>query len=252
MRFWIIPVGGFHTRADVLDPSGDKNQWFDIPVYAYLADTGQGLVLFDTGCSHALRRDAAAILGDGRAILTPVLEEADHVTSRIREMGFQPDDIDVVAVSHCHFDHAGGNESFPAAEFWLQEDEWDAANAPGSSETHYPDPAWRPVRPPRLLHGDTPLHPGLTLLATPGHTPGHQSLRVELADGPLLVTSDAVYARQFFDPAHIGAASDPENARKSVERLRGFAAQGDRVFFSHDPRQAKEADWVHLAPVPCR
>jgi N-acyl homoserine lactone hydrolase len=248
MRFWILPVGGFHTRADVLDPAGDKQRWWDIPVYAYLVDTGQGLFLFDTGCSHALRRRPADILGADTEILAPRLTEADHVTARLAALGFRPDDVDVVAVSHLHFDHAGGNEAFPHAEFWVQEQEWAAAMAPDAG-VHYPDPAWKPSRPPRLVAGDVAAAPGVALLFTPGHTPGHQSLRVELADGPLVVTADAVYMQELFDPAHVGAAVDPAASALSVVRLKDLAARGERVFFSHDPRQWREAPWVRLAPA---
>jgi N-acyl homoserine lactone hydrolase len=248
MRFWIISVGGFHTRADVLDPTDESGQWFDIPVYVYLAETADGLILFDTGCSETLRRDPYAILGADADILSPRLTPEDHVVHRLGALGFQASDISVVAVSHLHFDHAGGNDAFPAAEFWIQRAEWEAAASPDAA-AHYPDPAWRPRgHALKLLDGDQEITTGLRLMATPGHTPGHQSLLVDHPEARLLITSDAVYKASFFDPNHVGASWNRDAARASVKRLRELAQQGWRPFFSHDPEQHHEP-WVRLAPA---
>jgi N-acyl homoserine lactone hydrolase len=248
VRCWILPVGHFHTREDVLDPTAPGLTWVDIPVYAYLVDTGSSLVLFDTGCSPALRQDPAAILGEDARVLVPRLSPADDIRAALGRVGVQPSDVDVVALSHLHFDHAGGNQAFPAAEFWIQEAEWRAASAP-EARSHYPDPAWRPASSRlRLIHGDVEIRPGLRLLATPGHTPGHQSLAVEAGPYALLFTSDAVYRASLFDPEHVGAAVDRDAAQRSVRRLRELAAAGFTPFFSHDPEQWREP-WVRLAPA---
>jgi N-acyl homoserine lactone hydrolase len=95
--------------------------------------------------------------------------------------------------------------------------------------------------------GDQTLAPGVELLATPGHTPGHQSLLVRLAgSGPLLFTADAVYIQQLWQADELGAAADPVAARASMDRLRAVAAStGAQVICGHDPTQ-----WASLRHPP--
>jgi N-acyl homoserine lactone hydrolase len=248
MRVWILPVGRFDILPAVLTPGDSSRTRLDIPVYAYLLDLGSTLMLFDTGCSHQLASSPRDILGDEVEALTPRMGPADHIRAQLAQIGFKPDDVSLVVNSHLHFDHAGGNEAFGQAEFWMQRAEWEAA---ASSPEHYPDPAWRPLtgRAIRWLDGDTPVGQGVTLLATPGHTPGHQSLWVEVEHGPPIVfCGDAVYTAAHFDPDHVGASVDRGQAARSVERLRQLAASGARPFFSHDPDQARREGW-RLSPA---
>jgi N-acyl homoserine lactone hydrolase len=249
MRLWIMRTGWFDARADAFVPSDQSGVRELSPVYSYLMETDDGrLLLFDTGCSQALAENPRSILGNEVSALEPRLTPSDHIAARLAELGFRTEDVSQVALSHLHFDHSGGNASFPRAQFWIQRREWEAAEAPGAHR-HYPDPASR-VDPSqvRLLDGDTPWASGVTLISTPGHTPGHQSLLVVLPNHRFLITSDAAYRASLFDPEHIGAAVDPEAARRSVARLNGFAREGYRPFFSHDPDQWRE-DWVRLSPA---
>lgn len=248
-HLWIVPVGGLAVRPDVLTPGAPGDALITVPVYVYLVDTGSGLVLLDTGCSRTLHESPRSILGDAAEAMAPRMGPDSHVVRALAQLGIHPEDVSLVANSHLHFDHAGANTEFPAAEFWIQQAEWEALTAdPGS----YPDPGAKPLGPVKLLHGDTAVAPGLTLISTPGHTPGHQSLLVQGRDGlPILITSDAVYTRAHFDPEHLGAAHDRLQARRSVARLLEFAQRdGARPFFSHDPAQADEEQWV-LAPKAC-
>lgn len=249
MRLWVIRVGWFDARADAFVPDDESGVRAAAPVYSCLTETDEGrLLLFDTGCSRELARDPRSILGDEVTVLQPRLLPADYIADRLEELGFHAGDVAQVAISHLHFDHAGGNAAFPNAEFWIQRVEWEAAHASDAAH-HYPDPAWHPRSGRvRLLDGDTEWAPGLKLIATPGHTPGHQSLLVDLATTRLLYTSDAVYRSGLFDPDHIGAAVDPAASRRSVVRLKRLTAEGYRPIFSHDPDQWRE-DWLTLAPA---
>lgn len=247
-RLWIVPVGALAVRPDVLTPGAPGRELVTVPVYVYLVDTDHGLVLVDTGCSQLLRDRPQAILGDAAEVMVPRMGPENYVVAALGRLGIRPEEIAVVVNTHLHFDHAGANVEFPAAEFWIQEAEWNALTSdPGS----YPDPGARPPGRLELLNGDTTVVAGLTLLATPGHTPGHQSVLVQGTEGPpILFTSDAVYTRAHFDPAHLGAARNPEAARRSVERLlQVVEREGARPFFSHDPDQALLERWP-LAPQP--
>lgn len=247
MRVFIVPLGRFDSDIGVLTPGDRSGRRLKVPVYAYLVECSAGLVLMDTGCSEALAKTPTAILGDDVSGLTPEMGQEDHIVSQLALIGYAPGDVDLVLNSHLHFDHAGSNNCFPAAEFWCQEAEWEAVE---SHPTHYPDPGWNPgpAARRRSLRGDTPVAAGVTLVSTPGHTPGHQSLLVEAEEGAMLFTSDAVYTREHFDPDHLGAAVDKERARQSVLHLMKLARGGARPFFSHDAAQVGLEGW-RVAPA---
>lgn len=92
----------------------------------------------------------------------------------------------------------------------------------------------------RLLDGDAEILSGVTLLATPGHTPGHQSLVVNAKSGPVILAGQAVYTvDEYADPrkGHVWGlevASDQRQYRLSLERLRNL--NPERVYLSHDIR----------------
>ncbi|NMP24066.1 N-acyl homoserine lactonase family protein [Sulfobacillus harzensis] len=247
MRLAIIPVGRFDSDWSVLSPDAPPGRRVQIPVYSYLVETGEGRILFDTGCSHQCRVDPVALLGEDTVpVLTPELQPADHISAQLAALGIDLQDIDMVVNSHLHFDHAGGNEAFTQHRFGVQADEWQAALTDRES---YPDLSFQPADASRvtLFDGDTELAPGLHLIATPGHTPGHQSLIVELRDGPFIITSDAVYTRAHFSLDNIGASHDRDQARASLKRLMELVDDGARPFFSHDPDQVVLEGWK-LAP----
>jgi glyoxylase-like metal-dependent hydrolase (beta-lactamase superfamily II) len=89
-----------------------------------------------------------------------------------------------------------------------------------------------------LLDGDAEVLPGLSVIATPGHTVGHQSVVVQTVDGvPDLLIGDAAYTpREYADPAGEnllpGQASDPAAWRDSLRRIRSMNS-GGRVHFCH-------------------
>lgn len=248
MRFWILPVGRFNVDATVLDPGANPGHRFFIPVYAYLIETANGLLLFDTGCSTDCRLAPQELLGDEFSeVLTPDLTPDDMIQAQLSRLGFGVTDIDLVMNSHLHFDHAGGNQQFAHNRFMIQQKEWEAMD---SDPTQYLDSAASAIDRTRLtlIDGDTLVDTGVNLLSTPGHTLGHQSLLIETSTGPLVITSDAVYTREQFNPDHLGASTDPELARSSVSRLIDVVqVTKARPFFSHDPYQARQENW-HIAP----
>ncbi len=249
MQFWIVPVGEFDIDASVLDPTRTLGHRFLIPIYAYLIRSANGLILFDTGCSRDCRVKPRELLGDEFSqVLDPKLTADDLISAQLGRLGFGVQDVDLVINSHLHFDHAGGNQEFPHHRFMIQNDEWEAL---AKDKDQYPDPAVSAIDHKRLslVTGDTAVDTAIRLISTPGHTLGHQSLWVETSTGPLLITSDAVYTREQFDPDQVGAATDRNLARASVIRLVDLVEHtGARPFFSHDPAQALVEDW-RIAPL---
>jgi glyoxylase-like metal-dependent hydrolase (beta-lactamase superfamily II) len=138
--------------------------------------------------------------------------------------------VDTVVLTHLHTDHVGWavvaeddsrRPYFSNAEYLLQRDEFEAIDAlnPELRET-----VIAPLQAAgrlRLLDGDTPLRDGARAVATPGHTPGHQSVIVADGRESVLVTGDLlVHAVQLLHPevAYVYEV-DPEMARRSRERM---------------------------------
>jgi N-acyl homoserine lactone hydrolase len=114
------------------------------------------------------------------------------VIEQLASIGLQPDDIDTVISTHYDIDHAGRHASFTKARYVVQRaHHLDAQTNPRFAPLR---PEWeQPMERIRLVDGDTELLPGLELIETSGHVPGHQSVLVRLPKtGPVLLTVDAV------------------------------------------------------------
>ena len=193
-------------------------------VMAYAVVHPEGLLLFDTG------------IGTGDADI----DEAYHpvvgdLRSLVRGRGLDPDDVVALACSHLHFDHAGQNAAFPGRPIHVQAAEREAAVAPD-----YTIDAWVDFPGARYVEedGEAELLPGVRLVPTPGHTPGHQSLVVESGGGRTVLVGQALYSRAEWGGASgpgvsgLESAWDPAAYRASVARLR--ALRPDVVLFGHD------------------
>lgn len=205
-----------------------------IPVTAYVVHTADALILYDTGVSPR------AVPGLTRHDALARFTDDDLLVHRLDRLGLEPSDIDLVVLSHLHYDHAGGAELFPGSELVVQKDEYAYAHYPAAffAPFYYRKNFDLPTYRWRLLDGDTELVPGVTALRTDGHTPGHQSLLVQLPEtGPVILAGDSCYWQQHVDEERVpGVVWDPTRALHSIKRLKTLARlTGGRIFPSHDP-----------------
>lgn len=188
-------------------------------VNGYVVRHPDGVVLYDTGlCIGHPDVDRA---------LRPRVRD---LVAELSRAGIRRQDVVAITNSHLHFDHCGGNRLFPGVPIYAQEREYVATLRPFYTVTacvEFSGAAYR------LLRGDVEILPGIRILATPGHTPGHQSLLVDTADGPIILAGHAFYTLDEYEGRAAAQESSPEG-RASGERLRALRPR--RLHFAHDPR----------------
>ena len=213
-----------------------------------------GVVLIDTGLHSDALRDLRGDYGLGMSLLFRGLRPAGQsFDTQLRERDIEPEDVELVVMTHLHVDHTSGMRLLPNAEFVCAREEWAAATGSSASRNGYVSSHLPPVSRMRLVDFDAEAEAhapftrtvdllgdgSLRLLFTPGHTPGHTSLLVRTADKvPVLVIADAVYTlRSLEDEAlPLRTAGDAEYLR-SLREIKAFAeAEPDAILIpTHDP-----------------
>jgi N-acyl homoserine lactone hydrolase len=104
--------------------------------------------------------------------------------------GIQPEDIRMIANCHFHSDHSGGNFEFPGVPIFVQRAELARLRAT-PDYTHAPSVADFPGAALEEIDGEAAPLPGVRIVPTPGHSPGHQSLVVETKEGRVILGGQA-------------------------------------------------------------
>lgn len=180
--FGVVPKPLWERRI----PADERNR-IPLATRCLLVETPQTLVLVETGLGNKEDAKFREIYGVNNAG-TP-----DRLQDQIRAAGFAPEDIGVVINTHLHFDHAGGNTyrdedgqvqvSFPRARYYVQRAEWDWAHTVNErTQASYLPHNYEPVMASgrwEFLEGEAEVLPGISVLPTPGHCPGHQSVLLQ-------------------------------------------------------------------------
>ncbi len=232
-RLYVLECGQGHT--------GDMSRWtpgknvgvpMDIVDNCYLIKHAQGYFLWDTGVA-----DAIAAKPDGEPAPPAGIswKRPKALAAQLQELGVKPDDIKFVGISHTHADHAGNVELFPKSMLMVQKAEYEWPDAKGG-------PRFAPAHPVTKLEGDRDVFGdgSVTIISTPGHTPGHQSLLVKLPKtGAVLLTGDAVHFKANWDGRVVpGANFDKDKTAASMTRMADVLAQNKgQIWINHDKPQ---------------
>ena len=222
------------------------------PVSAYLLETARGHVLVDAGLNSALVHDPALReeYYTKRGIRPPVILPEHELAHQLEQIGVRPEDVSHVILTHMHLDHAGNLGMFRHARISVQRAEHAYAFGPDRGPAWFecdydlPDLRWD------LVEGDWEAMPGLEVVLTRGHTPGHQSVVVTLKEtGSVVLVGDAGdLAENFTDEVLPGESVDDEAALASIRRLKRIARERDaELLLGHDPQLIQK---VRLAPEP--
>jgi N-acyl homoserine lactone hydrolase len=196
------------------------------PVHGFLIDHPDGPILFDTGVGFDNR-----FIDD---LYDPTRVAIDVALS---ECGVGLDDVVAVVNSHLHFDHCGQNPALfdGPTVFFAQQAELDAV----TKDEYYTDRRWAlcPSDQQRAVSGDEEIADGVTILATPGHTAGHQSLLVTAGDRHVVIGGQVAWEASELraEVASTANVDDvPELQRAAVESIRRInALRPGSVYLSH-------------------
>lgn len=220
----------------------------EIPVPGYLIQTDEGFnILVDTGWPRSFV-DTPVNPSD----LTIQIRPEDTVTARLKAVGVSPADIDYLICTHLDEDHSGNHDLFSSAEFIIQKEHYELARS-GHPRFEANRTSWdHPALQYRLIEGDYELVPGVTLLETSGHVPGHQSLLLRLPEtGVVLLAADAVMHHSMADAAtrqiYVTDMDDETGIRRSTRKIADIAASENAAFvvYGHDTEQ-----WASLRLSP--
>lgn len=224
----------------------------ELPIPSYLIEHPKGRLLFDTGIHPDCQHDPAGRVGARVAGLFDFdYRPGEEVSARLEAIDRDPGKIDLIVNSHFHFDHAGGNALIPNATMLVQRQEWEHGIDPDLAAKRGFDRRDYDLGHKRILADgeyDVFGDGSVVCVPTPGHTPGHQSLRLRLPAGEIVLAADACYfcrtLRERRLPRYV---FDRDQMHNSLEHLAQLEAAGARIFFGHDPEFWRT---VPQAPVP--
>ena len=231
--------------------AGDISRWspgvnvgktMDFVDNCYLIRHATGWLLWDTGVT-----DAIAAMPNGQAPADPRMthwKRPKTLASQLEQLGVKPSDITFLAVSHTHPDHIGNVELFPQAMLLVQKSEYEWPNPLGVGR-------FKPEHPVTKLEGDHDVFGdgSVMIIATPGHTPGHQSLPVKLRKtGALVLTGDAVHFKDNWDNRRVPSGNiDKDKTGASMQRIADILAKEQaQLWINHDKAQR---DTLKMAPT---
>lgn len=234
----LIPVESGFMTTDTANLCEGATGRIRIPVSCWLIQHPKGTVIFDTGLHADLVNDTA-LLGPLADVFD--LEMETTLGTQIERREVDPGRIDYIVFSHLHFDHSGGTAAIPNARIVVQADEWQSGHDPalvdgpayGASDYDLGHDVIE-VRGFHDIFGDG----SVVCVPTPGHTPGHQSLRVALESGSVLLVGDCCYWKRMLEEDLVPPFGfDRALQRQSMQTLRNLQREGVRLIYGHDPEQ---------------
>lgn len=251
-RIYVLDGGSLNLEASGLLAGRDCGRRIDVPVPMYLLETEVGHVVVDLGNDPRVIDDPEGTWGAQlAAAVRPNMRPENDPREQIALLGLSPEDVKLVVYTHLHHDHCGGARLFPHARHVVQRSEYRWAQTPDHYTQHiylqsdfgHPEIEWF------LVDGDTVLLPGIHLMHTPGHSPGHQSVALwGVPDlGTVFLAGDAIYMRdsvRLDNPPSI--VTNVAEAMASMHRLTALAEVHDAMLLTgHDPEM-----WALIAHCP--
>jgi glyoxylase-like metal-dependent hydrolase (beta-lactamase superfamily II) len=242
----------------------DRRWTEPLPILAWVVEHPDGLILVDTGeKARAAERGYFPAWNPyfrfgARMQVTP----AQEVGPQLEALGFSPADVRTVVLTHLHTDHAGGLHHFPDSELLVSRTELGLATGRLAKVLGYLPHRWPAWFAPRAVEfEDGPFGPfershalaeGVTLVPTPGHTPGHLSVVVRSEQGSVFLAGDTSYTQDLMLAGVAdGVTTSPATDRDSLRRIRELARSEPTVYVpTHDPDAPRRLEAMEAVGSP--
>lgn len=195
----------------------------------YLIRHGEQAMLWDTSFP-------AALAGNEQDMGPLVARTTKTVSQQLRELGMNPQDVDIVGISHLHSDHTGQAADYPNARLIIGEGDFEQTR--GKDDPFGP---WRKEGANLTaatadvdIFGDG----SVVALHLPGHTADHLALLVKLASGPVLLSGDLYHSREAREKRGVPPFNTSrEQTLESMDKFERLAKEtGAKVVIQHEPR----------------
>ena len=246
-----------HSLANdesVWTPGQNVGRSIEFSSTCWLIKRGSEWVLWDTGVPQATLEDPKGWSTLPKLI---VYHLDKTITGQLAEIGLKASDLTYVALSHTHGDHIGNVSLFPDSTILIQRAEYTWINSPDGANDNVNQLkalARKLMGTPKklqLVDGDTDVFGdgSVTLISTPGHTPGSQSLLVHLKNaGFIILSGDVVHLKENFDKDVVPSLNTDKAASiASMDKVkRMIATYRAKLFINHDKAQS---DTLKLLPA---
>jgi len=234
--FGVVPKSLWEKKT-----SPDEKNRIRLGLNCLLIRTAEKTLLIDTGCGFNYTEKEFEIYR---------IEHETDILQELEKIDVSPEKVDFVINTHYHFDHCGGNTrregeelvpSFPNATYLVSRQEYEDANHPNErTVATYMPHNWKPLEERGLLQKvdeDQEIVPGVTLVSTPGHTAGHQSVKVESEGKILFYLADLCPTSAHVAlPWIMGFDLFPLTTLEVRKRIYAQAVDEEwLLFFEHDP-----------------
>ena len=246
----------------LLDPNWTER----MPIYAFVVEHPEGLIVVDTGetARVAERWYLPWWHPYFRYAVREWVRPEEEIGPQMRAIGLDPNDVRWVLLTHLHTDHAGGLAHFPNAEHLVSRREYENdTGVMGMLRGFLPNrwPRW--FRPTLVDMQPEPLGPfpgsypvtqagDVRFIPTPGHTVGHVSVVVPTPEVTYLLAGDTSYTQALMLKEQIdGVANDRQTARRTLERIHEFSRSRPTVYLpAHDSDTPDRLANQQLAVTP--
>ena len=223
---------------------GDKS------TITYLVNVGQqstrvNYVWYIEGTREKILVDAGGTVEAHLRIMGTQPTEIQTLDSGLSQLGLSFGDIDLVILTHLHHDHVAQASRFPNARFLIQRSELDFAQNPHPSVAWYYYKGFFDGLNYEVISGDTKICDEVSVISTPGHTPGGQSVTIKTTQG-IAIISGLCTVRDNFEPPPpvtlpVITPAIHTNTIDAYDSLLRIKEMADIVVPNHDPKYSQKS-----------
>jgi len=244
LKLYVFDCGEITVKdISLFSPGVDVGKSKTLANTCYLIMHPQGNLLWETGLN-----DGLVAMKNGKEIADGMfhLRVNKTLSSQLLKLGLQPKDIDYVALSHLHFDHTGNTNLFTNAKVLIQQQELDLAYTKEGAKLYFDASSYSEIERGNFtgLVGETDVFNDGSVIIYPaqGHTPGHQTLLVNLAEtGSVMLSGDLFHFTKNRLHKRIPALNfNKADSLSSIEHIEQIVKDnGVKLWIQHDPETFK-------------